>query len=124
MANKRFDATYESGRDKINVEAEVFSWVEDNIFYYFCPALDIIGYGISDQEAQRSFEDVLKAFIEYTHNKRTLFDELERLGWTTNKKKKRAHPPTKEQLLDDNEEFRHILQRDDVKSHQRNLEFA
>lgn len=124
MANKRFNATYESGNAKINVEAEVFTWVEDNIHYYFSPALDIVGYGINDQEAQQSFEYTLKDFIEYTHNKRTLFDELERLGWTTNKKKKRAHPPTTTQLMDDNEEFRDLLQRPDVQSHKRMLEFA
>lgn len=124
MANKRFNATYEKLNAKINVQSDVFTWVEDGTHFYFAPALDIVGYGESDVEAKNSFEIVLQEFIEYTHNKKTLFDELERLGWTTNKKKKRALPPTTEQLKNDNEDFKFLLKRNDVKSHTRSIQFA
>ncbi|MGM1428080.1 hypothetical protein [Sphingobacterium lactis] len=124
MANKRFNATYEKIDARIKVQSDVFTWTEDGMHFYFAPALDLVGYGENDIEAQNSFELVLKEFIEYTHNKKTLFDELERLGWTINKKKKRALPPTTEQLIDDNEDFKRLLQRNDIKSHSRSIQFA
>ena len=57
---------------------------------------------------------VLEEFVKYTDNKKTIYKELERLGWTVNKRKKRVHPPDSEQLLEDNETFRELSNRPGV----------
>lgn len=116
MANKHYNASYNKGNAKIHVNLDVITWQEEGVFYYFSPALDLIGYGQSDEEAQQSFEIMLAEFVDYTHNKRTMFDELERLGWTVNKRKKRMQPPNQEELLQDNEEYRNLMNRQDIKT--------
>lgn len=116
MANKHYDATYSKGNAKITVKLDVITWEEDNIFFYFSPALDIVGYGQSDSDARESFEHIMGEFVSYTHNKGTLFDELERLGWAVNKKKKRMLPPNTEDLLQDNEEYRNLMSRQDIQT--------
>lgn len=120
MASRHYNATYNKEDAKIHVNVDVITWQEDGIFYYFSPALDLVGYGESDIEARKSFEIMLAEFVDYTHNKRTMFDELERLGWTINKKKKRMHPPKKEELLQDNEEYRNLMDRQDIQKTVRN----
>lgn len=84
-------------------------WEENDIHFQYSPELDLTGYGKSALEAHSSFEQTLNDFISYTLNKDTLFDELERLGWTTNKKKKRLRAPEEEQLLQDNETYKDLL---------------
>lgn len=116
MANKRFNATYEKGNSKIRVTVEVVTWSDDDVFHYYSPALDLVGYGYSDQEAKESFETVFSEFVDYTHSKGTIYDELERLGWTVNKRKKRVQPPSKEELMDDNEDYRNLMKRDDIRT--------
>ncbi len=54
---------------------------EGDVFILFAPALDISGYGKTEEEAQQSFEVVFEEFIEYTVKKHTLHKELKRLGW-------------------------------------------
>jgi hypothetical protein len=41
--------------------------------------------------------------------KKKIVDELERLGWTTNKKKKRLRAIKKSQLLKDNETYKDLV---------------
>src|SRR5699024_2688195 len=53
----------------------------------FFSDLDIVGYINNDQSAQRFFEYIIKGFIEYTHNRSALFDELERFEMESNRKK-------------------------------------
>lgn len=57
---------------------------EEGINYIYSPALDLTGYGKNVKEAKESFEVTLKEFIDYTDNKKTIFDELEHLGWLVN----------------------------------------
>lgn len=63
-------------------------WEEEGIHFVFAPALDLTGYGNSEEEAKRSFEVTLAEFLQYTNNKQTFYDELEHLGWSVNRKKK------------------------------------
>jgi len=71
----------------VTVGANVLLWKEDAIHYAFSPSLDITGYGKTESEAKRSFELMLDEFLDYTHSKGTIFKELERSGWTVNRKK-------------------------------------
>ena len=103
-------ATLTHGNYVFNISLSILVWEDDGIHYIYSPALDLTGYGTSSVEAQESFEIMLDEFVRYTENKKTIYQELERLGWTVNKKKKRVHPPEKEQMLQDNETYRNLIE--------------
>lgn len=101
-------ASFNRGDHHVNVELNILSFEEDGIKYVYSPALDLTGYGNSEDEAMKSFKVMLEEFIHYTENKKTIYKELERLGWTVNVKKRRVQPPADEQLLEDNEVYRDL----------------
>ncbi len=109
MSKKFIEAKYDDGKHVVKVGLTLILWEENDIHFQYSPELDLTGYGKSASEAHSSFEQTLNDFISYTLNKDTLFDELERLGWTTNKKKKRLRAPEEEQLLQDNETYKDLL---------------
>ena len=109
MAKKFVEAKYDDGKHIVKIGLTLILWKENDIYFQYAPQLDLTGYGKSTNEAQSSFELTLNDFINYTLNKNTLYDELERLGWTTNKSKKRLRAPEEEQLLEDNETYKDLL---------------
>ena len=109
MAKKFVESKYDDGTNIVKVGLALVFWQEDGIYFQYAPELDLTGYGKSEIEAESSFKHTLEEFISYTLNKGTLFDELERLGWTTNKRKKRVRAPEEEQLIADNETYKNLL---------------
>jgi hypothetical protein len=109
MSKKFIEADYYDGEHKIKVGLILLLWKENDVWFQYSPELDITGYGKSELEAKKSFEHILEDFIKYTLKKGTIFDELERLGWTTNKKKKRLRAPEEDQLLEDNETYKDLI---------------
>lgn len=105
MDKRQAKAKFTDGRNNVELKLSIFLWEEDSIFYVYSPALDLTGYGLNKEEARESFEVVLQEFIAYTHNKKTIFTELENLGWAVNKKKKRVVSPNFEDMLSENEHF-------------------
>ena len=114
MDKKRANAKYSDGTRNVEFSVSIFLWEEDSIFYVYSPALDITGYGVTKEKARESFETVLYEFVKYTHNKKTIFQELENLGWAVNKRKKRVVSPDFEDLLSENEHFRHLYKSKDL----------
>ena len=109
-------ATFDRGDHKVEIEVQILIFDEDNIHYVYSPALDLTGYGNTEEEAKDSFYTMLTEFVNYTENKKTVYIELERLGWTVNSKKKRVNPPKTEQLLEDNETYRDLVNLPNVQS--------
>ncbi len=109
------EATYRHGHNHINFSLSVLFWKDGDQHFLFSPALDMTGYGRTVEEAKRSFNVQLDEFTAYTANKNTLLKELERLGWTVNKKKRRAKAPEYQEMLMDNEGLRDLSSRADVK---------
>ena len=105
MEKKRVNASYKDGTNQVKLDIAFFGWEEDAIHYVYSPGLDLTGYGHTKEEAKQSFEDVLEEFIRFTHTKKTIFKELENLGWAVNKRKKKVIAPDFEKLLTDNEHF-------------------
>lgn len=125
MSKKKIVASFPlKGGEIVTVGLNVLLWEEDGIHYAFSPALDICGYAKSEQKARETFEVMLQEFLEYAHNKGTMFKELERLGWTVNKKKKRVKAPDHQELLADNEDYREVANRVGVKIFPREVAFA
>lgn len=124
MSKKLFTARFSRGRDRIEIGVPLLCWEEDSIHFIYAPSLDITGYGNSESEAKQSFEHMVEEFVNYTHNKNTFWAELERLGWTTNRKKKRMTAPNEEQMLEDNETYQHLQTMPNVRRHLENIAIA
>ncbi len=124
MLSGRLNARINRGNHHFDIKLSLLKWNEDNIFYVYAPALDLTGYGNNQMEAEDSFKIMLEEFIKYTDNKKTIYKELERLGWMVNKRKKRVHPPEHDQMLEDNETFRELSSMPGVKSTHTRIELA
>lgn len=90
--------------------------------FFYTPALDLTGYGPTKVEAEKSFDITLEQFIQYTANKKTIFDVLEDLGWTTNRKKKMIKAPDHNELEKYNPIYRKLLSDKGVGVVERNVE--
>jgi len=124
MAKLNLHAQYDGAKHRVDIRVDIISWEENNIHFHYAPALDLTGYGHSAQEAKESFHTQLDDFVNYTMNKGTVYDELERLGWTVNKKKKRVVAPANDELLADNETYRNLLDKQTTQKGTTNLELA
>ena len=122
MSKLKFESSYNDGKNSINLVLNLYLWEENSIHYVYSPSLDVTGYGSTEVEAKKSFEITLDEFVKYTHNKNTIFEELEHLGWSVNKKKRRIHAPDLEELLSDNESFRNIYEQGNAKTETKNIE--
>lgn len=111
MKKKWAKAQYQSGNKKVNINVTLFSWIEDGIYFLYSPSLDLTGYGNSKEEAKESFGTTLDEFVKYTENKRTIYDELEKLGWAVNKRKKKVVAPEFEEMLSENDHFNSIYKK-------------
>ncbi len=102
--------TWKTGRNEVKCKLPVIIFEEDNSFIFYCPALDLSGYGKTEPEASTSFNEVLSEYFRYTTNKGTLAKDLLKLGWTIKRSlKKRATPPPLGKLLETNEDFSRIF---------------
>lgn len=108
-ANNDFNIKGEwpDGKHAVNVQLRVLLFVEDDVHYAYIPALDVLGYGQSEDEAKASLKVSLSEFFRYTLNKNTFAIELKRLGWQ--KTKKRYQAPEITAQLSSNEQLRDIV---------------
>lgn len=81
-----------SGFLDIKVKLSLLKFEEDGLYFIYSPALDLTGYGKTESEARDSYEQAIEEFFRYTTNKKTIFTELEKLGWTISKKNKVSAP--------------------------------
>ena len=124
MAKMHFQGEFSGSKFKVNVGLTLYFWEEDSFSFVYSPALDITGYGKNEDSAKKSFEYTLEEFIKYTHNKKTFFDELERLGWTVNRKKKRINAPNIDELISDNKTFKDLLTKSNIRKESREVVLA
>jgi len=124
MSKSNIVRAYRSDRHLIEIGLEVYDWEDEGIFYVYSPALDLTGYGKTKAESKGSFKTSLDIFMDYTYNKKTIFDELEHLGWSVNRKKKKAIPPENEEMLSDNEVLKEISKKKGVTISNHNIQLA
>jgi len=90
-----------TGAHKFSIPVLSYFDGDDGCFYFVAPSLDIVGAGKTETEAQTSFEIMFEEFAKYTSNKKTIKNELFRLGWEVDLLKKKsfvAKGPTIEEL--------------------------
>lgn len=92
----------------VNVSLSVIIFKEDNVFIAYCPAVNVYGYGMDEDEAKKSFEVSVSEFFRYTLHKDTLCAELEALGWNV-KSNSKFTPPEFSSLLSENSDLRAIF---------------
>lgn len=77
---------YKDGHNWIDVKLSLIEFEEEGLHFIYSPALDLTGYGKTEDAAKESYNLDMEEFLKYTSNKKTVFQELERLGWTISKK--------------------------------------
>jgi hypothetical protein len=92
----------------VNIPMIVFE--EDELSILYCPALDLNGYGKTEDEALEAFKITLQEYFRYTINKGTLREDLKKHGWTIPRSKSKPMlPPNLSELLRDNLELEEIF---------------
>jgi hypothetical protein len=91
--NKNFSGIWKSNEHTVDVDLSLIIFAEEGTDVVYCPALDISGYGLNEQEANESFNISFGESFLYTLNKKTFINELKRLGWTISKNKNRPIIP-------------------------------
>ena len=114
--------TWARGRNQVNCKLPLIIFEEDGCHVFYCPALDLSGYGKTESEASNSFNEVLSEYFRYTTNKGTLANDLTNHGWTIKRSlKKKAIPPTLGTLLETNEDFSRIFNQHDFRKTEKEI---
>jgi len=106
--------------DKLYVELSLIEFKEGDNFLIYSPALDLTGYGQTEEDAKESFHVTLSEFVRYTTNKGTFEQELREHGWTIAKKKKkiiRFSMPQFEDMINKNESLKEIIAHKDFRKY-------
>ena len=96
-------------KNKIEARLDVFIYENDGFKIAYAPALDLMGYGKTVQEAKDSFEVVVEDFFETTIKRNTLSTYLESHGWNKEPAKVEYVSPVALQLLERNKQFQDIF---------------
>lgn len=87
----------------IDVQLSVIFYEEDNIHYAYCAALDVLGYGNTEDEAKESFEIMIKEILTDAVTTGTLSSLLHSYGWVKNQ------PPKTSDLINSNDDLAEIV---------------
>lgn len=96
----------------VEVNVDLIEYSENEIYYVYSPALDLVGYGKNHTEARTSWETVLEEYVSYTMNKNTLTKDLESRGWIV-KRNKIVTPPSFTWMLENNSELTNVYNKHD-----------
>lgn len=91
---------------KIEIQLDMIDFVENGIFCTYAPALDLVGYGKTQEAARQSFEVVMQEYIEFTIDKKTLAADLQKHGWTVSDN--HLDPPSFTWLLENNAQVKEV----------------
>jgi len=109
MGKMKVQGHFNHAKGLVHVNLALISFKENDVAIIYSPALDLIGYGNTVDEAKRSFEINLEEFIRYTTNKGTFFVELEKYGWNISKREKSYTSPHLDDLLRTNDYLSDII---------------
>jgi len=117
MSDFKFDATLQVRNAKLQAHLDIYSFIDNGIYIMYCPALDMSGYGSTEDEARDSFEEVFSTSMQYMLNKNSLHEDLKKHGWNIRGKKSHdLKSPKFEDMYKSNKDFKEII---DNKPYQR-----
>ena len=95
----------------LSVTLDVYVFMDGGSYIAYSPALDLSGYGESEEAAKDSFAIVMDEYIAYGISRKTLIKDLRAHGWRVKslKQRKMSAPPF-DMLLHNNDVFRDILE--------------
>ena len=82
---------------------------DDNIYNIYCPALNLVGCGYTENEAHESFNIVFEEYIRHTTENKTLIADLKHHGWKIAENGKKLIPPKMSELLKNNNDLDNIF---------------
>ena len=110
MTDFIFDAELLVPKGNISAHLDLYSFLDKNIHILYCPALDMSGYGETEEDAQKSFEEVFTTSMAYMVNKNSLHDDLKKHGWNIRGKKSHdLKSPKFEDMYKTNKDFKDII---------------
>lgn len=106
-------ATFNNEADNVNVKVVVLYFMEKDVHIVYSPHLDVSGYGKTEADAKSSFNLCLGEFLDYSTKKKSLHNELVKLGWTlksgTAKKPRKIVAPSFDELIQQSESLKEIV---------------
>ena len=96
-------STIKRSGNNVSVEVSVFVYKDTDypngdMYIAYCPELDLVGYDTTNRKARKSFEFVLKDYLDYTIENGTLEEDLIEHGWRKFKNGKIVEPTYNEML--------------------------
>jgi hypothetical protein len=95
--------------ESYEVRLALLTYIDENVYVIYAPALDLYGYGNDEHEARSSFETTLNEYLDFTTAGNTLLDDLLRLGWTLNSQSDRVMMPSWGHLLELNPHLNEVM---------------
>jgi hypothetical protein len=120
----KFSGSFENkAGNQIDVSFNFVIFKQEDVFVLYAPALEVYGYGKSEDEARDSFVTCMEEFLDYTIAKGTLFSELKRLGWKMKGRKsnRKFSIPDFSELLRNNQRLIDILNTNEVRTYRENM---
>lgn len=94
---------------QIKIKLDVIRFLDNGVVVFYCPAVDVYGYGNNEKEARESLYVCMEEFFTYALENNTLHSELTRLGWRLDKKQQQVIPPVFSSLLRKNKTLNRIM---------------
>lgn len=110
----RVKGNFKNDKAGVDFNLPMITFEENSVFFAYSPALDLTGYGNTEEEAKKSFDETLTQFFDYCTNKKTFFGELEKLGWKVSKTRASA-PPTLVDMINKNDYLADIFEQKQYK---------
>lgn len=96
----------------IRVWLDVFSYKEDGVQMMYAPALDLCGYGVTLDEAKKSFEVVVTEYLRFGLENDTLKDDLSAHGWKSSSEMQEYESPDILSIIQSNKQLQSVMRRD------------
>ena len=99
----------------LSLSLSVILYEEDKIHYAYCAALDILGYGNTEDEARKSFEIMVKEILEDAVSNGNLETMLKYYGWN------KTEPPKTSDLIARSSTLAEIIDNKPYRSIKKNI---
>lgn len=100
----------------MSIKLDVYIFSEDNTVIAYSPALDLCGYGYTDEEAKESFHIAVSEYLNFGLTHKTLVADLRSHGWKVRSlKQRKMASPTFDTMLRNSDTLRDILENKDYR---------